>query len=340
MAEQASTATTVTENPNPVRSAPALSATSDIPVVQTETPASVAVENKTSDPAKVETGTETTPPETKSEPTDWDSLPAWAKGEITKTRNQKREAETLKAQFEQREREANERAQKALASLERLTAEKTAATDSDPRPTRPQKDKFEDPVAFDRAVADYETALTDWAVRTATKSATEAATRAENERKARETTEAQQKTFREEHEKAVATFNERKDKFVGDHPDYDTVAGNPELTITAPMADAIMRDEDGPAVAYYLGRNPDEAKRISQLLPVVQIAELGRIAQRLKTPPAPKVEKPEPIRPLNGLGATAERKTANDESMAEYAARRQAELYPQRFRGNGASTTH
>lgn len=348
MAGQASTATTATPVLNPVRSAPALSATSDVPVVEQANlePANSTTEAKPAETAANEAKSETAAKETKTDPgTDegsWDNLPAWAKGEITKTRNQKREAEAAKAAFEQREREANDRAKKALESLERLTAEKTQTTESDSRPVRPAKDKFTDPNEYDRAVVSYEDALADWAVRTATKSATDAAAKAETERKARETTELQQKTLREQHEAAVVEFNQRKDKFTEDHPDYETVAGNPELTVTAPMADAIMRDEDGPAIAYYLGRNPDEAKRISQLWPVLQIAEMGRIAQRLKTPAVVKEPKPEPIKPINGLGATAERKTANEESMAEYEARRGPQLYPGHYRqrGNGASTTH
>jgi hypothetical protein len=56
-----------------------------------------------------------------------------------------------------------------------------------------------------------------------------------------------------------------------------------------PMAHAILHSEQGPDIAYHLGKNPAEAERISKLAPALQLVELGKIASKLEAPAeAPK----------------------------------------------------
>jgi len=89
------------------------------------------------------------------------------------------------------------------------------------------------------------------------------------------------------------------------------------------MAHAILNAEDGPALAYHLGQNPELAERIAKLDPIQAVTELGRISARLVAKPL--TPKPNPIRPL-GARANAGPKSPDDETMDEYGTRRTAEL--------------
>ena len=113
---------------------------------------------------------------------------------------------------------------------------------------------------------------------------------------------------------------------MADHPDFEEVAEGDNVTITPTMANAIWTSETGPAVAYYLGQNPEEAARIAKLDPLQAIKAIGKIESRLEADtsapaPAAKPRKPDPIRPVGG-SERATRKAPEDESMQEYAARR------------------
>jgi hypothetical protein len=75
------------------------------------------------------------------------------------------------------------------------------------------------------------------------------------------------------------------------------------------MLEIITESDDGPALAYYLGKNLDVAARIAQLPPLAAARELGRIEVNLAferekaklkpvvsqaPPPTPKIEATEP----------------------------------------------
>jgi hypothetical protein len=75
---------------------------------------------------------------------------------------------------------------------------------------------------------------------------------------------------------------------------------------TDAMREAIISSEDGPAVAYHLASNPDEARRIAALDPVSQIRALGRLEAKLSTPAAPTAktatDAPMPTTQVRGAG--------------------------------------
>lgn len=125
---------------------------------------------------------------------------------------------------------------------------------------------------------------------------------------------AVEKKFREqqEHEtkqRRVNEFRAREAKFAETVPDYRDVAHG-AVSITTEMAEVIAESEDGPALAYYLGKNPQIADHIAQLSPYSAARELGRIEAKLAaerekaktaTPvvsqapePPPKIEATEP----------------------------------------------
>lgn len=110
-------------------------------------------------------------------------------------------------------------------------------------------------------------------------------------------------------ERRVSTFRQRVTEFAKTVEDYESVVNDPSLPITAAMAEVIQDSDDGPALAYHLGKNPEVAARIAQLPPHAAARELGRLEARLEAererakekpvvskapPPAPKIDGADP----------------------------------------------
>lgn len=109
----------------------------------------------------------------------------------------------------------------------------------------------------------------------------------------------QETQTRERAESRHAEFEERSDAFAKDHADFVEVAlkqpqdGGP--VITATMAETIEDSENGPAIAYHLGKNLRLAAEIARLSPLQQAREIGRIEAKLDKPVVPRVSTaPEP----------------------------------------------
>lgn len=115
---------------------------------------------------------------------------------------------------------------------------------------------------------------------------------------------AQQKAT-EQQTKVVSVFEERVDQAREKYSDFDAVAFSENVRITDAMAEVIQESEIGPEVAYHLGKNPDEARRIAGLPPLAQAREIGKIEASLSAnPPAKKVTSaPEPIKPVGSRAA-------------------------------------
>lgn len=333
------------------KAGPAFSATSDTPDIKPEPPkiseevntkaAKVekpATEEKTEKAAsageKTETGAEkpgdekTASAEEGAEGQDGaDETPAWLKARITKETNKRRVAEAAAEVATKRVDALTANLTKALEGIEALTKAQAATItkEADKEDPRPVRETFEDPTT-------YENALVDWADRRAKLVAKADAEKAVADALTKEKTETQAKADKERNDKVLADFAERKAKFVEDHPDYDALVEKEdkehpenELQISIPMANCILTDEDGPAIAYYLGQNPDEATRISKLPGVQAIAAMGRIAARLNSKPAP-VTKPAPITPLKTGAENAVTKSPAEMSMDEYGAMRNRQI--------------
>jgi hypothetical protein len=141
--------------------------------------------------------------------------------------------------------------------------------------------------------------------------------------KQQEATQAQQRKF-----------TEREAAFRAEHPDYDAVARNPALPITQQVAEIILETDDPPAVAYYLGQNPEEAAAIAQMTPHQIGRAIGRIEAKLSAPtpaseaprqPEPKTvtKAPAPVTTLSGSPAV--KKSYEEMSPKEYDAVRRKE---------------
>lgn len=114
-------------------------------------------------------------------------------------------------------------------------------------------------------------------------------------------------------------------------PDFETVATNPNLTITHFMKDAITGDDHGPEVIYYLGKNPEVAARIAGLSPLKQASEIGRLAERLGSAPQAKkvTQATAPRKTLQGHGSPAKPDVSKMDNQ-EYRAFREKQMAARR----------
>ena len=317
------------------KTTPALSATSDMPADEPNTPQAPALsEQRTGapDPGPDKTGQEPVAeaepePEDGEEPEDpvveGEPKPVRAKRQTMQERMS--ELSAARREAEARATRAEQTAQKALDAVTKLTESQQAAKDAaeaqpDPRPLR---DAFDSPDAYDDALVAWSSRVAERTTEARVKRETEAAA-AEAERVK---TEDAQKA---ENQRLADDWNARKDKVTEKYPDYADVAERDDLTITLPMSHAILNADNGPDIAYYLGKNPEEATRIAGLNPLMQVIEMGKLSAKVAESAVTLTRATPPIRPLRTAAAAATAKGPNEESMDEYAARRQAELRSRR----------
>ena len=120
------------------------------------------------------------------------------------------------------------------------------------------------------------------------------------EREAKESQTRQQQEVAKLHE----SYTKQTEQARQAYEDFDDVVQDPDLPISQAMAEAIMRSSNGADVAYYLGKNPDQAARIASLDPFSAAVEIGRIAATVVRPQPRKASSaPPPIQPV-GTRAT------------------------------------
>lgn len=105
----------------------------------------------------------------------------------------------------------------------------------------------------------------------------------------------------------VEAYHDREEDARAKYEDFEQVAYNPKLPITQVMAETIQMSDVGPDLAYYLGSNPREAERISQLTPYSQAKEIGVLEAKLASQPILRktTSAPPPIAPISGRGTGA-----------------------------------
>jgi hypothetical protein len=174
-------------------------------------------------------------------------------------------------------REAAEaRAERDLLRRQLDEAKPKAAED----PAAPRLEQFKDIEEYAEAKAKYRT---DQALK-------------ERDTKARTETQRQAQT------RLAAQWEDKIERAADKYDDFEDVVGN--LKPGVPWVDAIMEAENGEDIAYFLGKNEKEARRIIGLAPLSQIREIGRLEAKLLADPPVKPKKPsaapEPIKPLSG----------------------------------------
>ena len=307
-------------------SAPALSATSDMPQVETKPDSVAAAMGKESKPAKAEddvkpaAADEAKTVEDESADLEKDGEPesTSASDEPKKAKGVQKRLDELTKQREEAKREAEmERAEKnrILALLE----ERKAAPAPENQPAKPNRSEYDSDDAYADAQITYAGEYAAWKVK------------AEFAAQQKEMQEKQQRDYIESENRKIHTrYAERAEKAKEKYSDYQSVAESPDVHISIPMAHAIAHSEQGPEIAYFLGKNPTEAERIAKLSPPVQLMELGLILGKLNKPPEakPVSAAPAPIKPIKGSGDTAQ-KSPDEMSMEEYAAMRRKQMASQ-----------
>lgn len=131
------------------------------------------------------------------------------------------------------------------------------------------------------------------------------------EREAKESQTRQQKEVAKLHEGYTKQTEQARQAY----EDFDDVVQDPDLPISQAMAEAIMRSSNGADVAYYLGKNPDQAARIASLDPFSAAVEIGRIAATVVRPQPRKTSNAPP--PIQPVGARATPVTDPDKMSAD-----------------------
>lgn len=323
---------------------PALSTTSDMPVIETKPDAS----------------NEGKPPETKAAPeekkpegkTQGESATPPAESAADDEEPAKKPAKGVQKRLDEltRQREEAERRAKAAEENLRLALEGRERAkppepdreepkqdlEEEPEPTRPNRADFSEPDAWDAAILKYADDKAAWTARREVKAANAAFLKKQQEQAQRDAQSA-----------VIAAHNERVEKAKAKREDWAAVAESQEVKISVPMAHAIITSDDGPEIQYYLGSNPKEAERIAALPVPMQLRELGRISMMLEAkgappapaapsapaaPPKPITSAPAPVKPA-ASGATDTQKSPDEMSMEEYAAYRKPQLAADRRPG-------
>lgn len=228
--------------------------------------------------------------------------PAVAQPEPTSVNVETTEGSEQAASKPKRDRTAEGRIAELTARAKQLEAErdewrskatpKAEPQQAQPKPAADGRPLLKDFVAklgpdevYEDAHEKWTEALTDWR---------------ETKRTEREAGERQQATQRETAAKVQTKVTEAREKY----DDFDTVTEGDWIT---PAMQEYLLEADNLDVIYHLGANRDEVARISALPKARQLAELGKIEDRLAKPepkPAPPVSKaPAPIRAVGGTAA-------------------------------------
>lgn len=237
------------------------------------------------------------------------------------------EAQESTEQREQRERgrfqrrldrhkEARYRAEAEAKVLRERIAELEARTrQASPEPQEPKRDDFDNYEA-------YLEARQDW--RLEQRLAKEAQQRQQEQQQP----QAQQPRVDQAQQAMVKTWEEREKAFEASTKDYkDRVSAFLEEDVASfsPSArTAIVESEVGPQLLYHLARHPEIADRISELSPVRQVAELGKLEANLAKAPKKPSNAPAPITPV-GSAQTRTATYRDDMTQSEYEAMRRSQ---------------
>lgn len=221
-------------------------------------------------------------------------------GEKPEKRNRYQERIT---QLVNRGKEAEERAQEAEQRLRLL--EQQLKQSGQQAPQRPKLEDFEyDEARYNEALAEYYDQRSSSNLNSAL---------------ANQQRQEAQMLKQQAQQAIVETFRERVNAFAEDHPDFHQVVTNPQIPLNRNITNTLMFDDNGPAVAYHLAKNPQLAMEISQMPAPRAAMELGKISSQLSAPVAPRTtQAPPPPKPPKATGSSVQ-KDPDKMTPAEYA---------------------
>lgn len=122
-------------------------------------------------------------------------------------------------------------------------------------------------------------------------------------RQAQRETQAQPQTVPVEEQEAIDRIQNAAIEASDRYPDFEQVVYDPSLPLTQEMIRAASETESVADVLYHLGKNREEAQRLSQLNGTSLVREMGRIEARLE---AQKEQKGSGEQPAEGASGAPE----------------------------------
>ena len=116
----------------------------------------------------------------------------------------------------------------------------------------------------------------------------------------------EQSKGQEEMRQTVASYNDKLAAFVEDHPDFVEAIESMPYTLTQAQQLAIMRHENGPAIAYHLANHDDDAFQLASVRDELASGAVDRLASRLsaaqkaQTNTRPTTQAPDPPPKVSG----------------------------------------
>ena len=144
------------------------------------------------------------------------------------------------------------------------------------------------------------------------------------------TAKQQTEAHSRELERIKSSWEEKADRGREKYDDFDKLVG--DIEPNTPLMASIMEAENGDDIAHYLGKTPQEARRIMALNPWQQAREIGKLEAKLAAePPKPKTPSgaPAPIKPL-GAAASPAAKKLTEMSYEEFEKKRKAQIAARR----------
>lgn len=245
-------------------------------------------------PVETEVADEQTPPQQVESETPEatqekeEKLPKKFLKRLDKLTAEKSAAERLAAELKGRLEEVEKRPPSAPTKTE-IEAK---APESTPKPT---PDKFE-------TYEDYVEALSDW----------------KYEQRVLKAQQEEEKEAITAYQKEVsATYNQHAEAAKEKYEDWAETIAASDLVLPPGVGDAIIELENGPDVAYFLAKHPEEGQKLLEMSPQRAIAEVGRISLKIAEPekpaqaaPTTNVDRqpivskaPAPVAQLKGHGA-------------------------------------
>lgn len=234
-----------------------------------------------------------------------DEAPAEAEQAEEESKDKPTRHQRRKAQMAALREQAMEAQSKLKATNEQLEKLRQAAQGRTP-PTQDDFDNYDD----------YILAKGAWSAGQEFDRRDEARIQAEAE----ETQRHFQQLQAQQQAEAQSNWADQSDEARKRYENFDAVVSAPDVPITPNMASLIRASDVGADVAYYLGTNKAAAAAISQLSPLEQAMEIGRLSASVTRPkPRTQTQAPEPVATVTPKAAGAS-KDPSKMSMAEYQA--------------------
>lgn len=115
---------------------------------------------------------------------------------------------------------------------------------------------------------------------------------------------------------AQSDYSTRANAFATDNPGFAESVGSMPMQNQA-ASQAIMKTENGPAIAFHLSKNLDLVDKLNSMDPVSAAMEIGILSARLQTTkPKTTTAAPKPLEPVSGNSSLGSKKV-QDMTVAE-----------------------